>query len=202
MFPQNSSFDKTPSNYKEFLFWKINQEPGRLFIMNFLPVFLALVFGFGFYIFVQVSGTPPQLSLTNKEILIFLFGIPVTLALHELVHGTVMRSFGARPKYGFWKKGLIFYAKSPGYAFKRNQYVFIVLAPLMSLSVLIWLGIVLSAGNSLVWVLSLWAVVNASSSNVDVWITILVLRYPASAYVVDEREGMRIFLPVDDALAR
>ena len=201
MFPQNSPLGKPPSGYKEALYWKINEEPSRFVITNFLPILLAILFGIGFYIFIQVFGGSPQLALSNQELLIFLIGIPIVIALHEFVHGIVMQSFGARPRYGFWKKGLMFYAKAPGYAFKRNQYALIVLAPLLSLSVLICLGIFLLASNSIVWVLALWAIVNASAANADVWITALVLRYPSSAYVIDERDGIRILLLQSDARA-
>jgi len=201
MIPQNSPFGKPPSGYKEALFWKINEEPSRFVIMNFLPILLAILFGIGFYIFIQVFGGSPKLALSNQELLIFLIGIPIVIALHEFVHGIVMQSFGARPRYGFWKKGLMFYAKAPGYAFKRNQYARIVLAPLLSLSVLICLGIFLLASNSIVWVLALWAIVNASAANADVWITALILRYTRSAYVIDERDGIRILLPQSDAKA-
>jgi hypothetical protein len=201
MFPQNSPLGMPPSGYMEALFWKINEEPSRFVIMNFLPILLAILFGIGFYIFIQVFGGSPKLALSNQELLIFLIGIPIVIALHEFVHGIVMQSFGARPKYGFWKKGLMFYAKAPGYAFKRNQYALIVLAPLLSLTVLICLGILLLASNSIVWVLALWAIVNASSANADVWITALELRYPRPAYVIDERDGIRILLPQSDAKA-
>jgi hypothetical protein len=201
MLPPNSPFSKSPSGYNEVLYWKISEEPSRFVIMNFLPILLAAVFGLGFFSFVRVFGGSPQLALNNQELLIFFIGIPIILALHEFVHGIVMQSFGAKPKYGFWKKGLMFYAKAPGYNFQRNQYALIVLAPLVSLSVLMCLGIVLLASNSIVWVLALWAIVNASAANADVWITALVLRYPRSAYVVDERDGMRILLAQDDAMA-
>ena len=202
MFPRNSSLDKPFSNYSEVLYWKISEEPSRLIIINLLPILLAIAFGIGFFIFIHVFGGSPRLGLSNKEILIFLIGIPIILALHEFAHGVIMQSFGAKPKYGFWKKGLMFYAKAPGYAFKRNQYALIVLAPLLSLSVLMCLGTVLLASNSIVWVLALWAIVNASASNADVWITALVLRYPRFAYVVDEQDGMRILLPQDDTMAK
>jgi len=29
----------------------------------------------------------------------------------------------------------------------------------------------------------------------DLWITTIVLRYPATAYVIDEKDGIRVFLP-------
>ncbi len=201
MLPSNSPLGKPPSNYNEVIYWKITEEPKRLVIMNLLPILLAIVFGIGFFGFVYVFGGSPQLALSNKEILIFLIGIPFVLITHELVHGIGMHSFGARPIYGFWKRGLMFYAKAPSYTFNRNQYALIVLAPMVSLSVLMCLGIFFLANNSIVWVLALWGIVNASAANADVWITALVLRYPKSAYVVDERDGMRIFLPAGDTMA-
>ncbi len=202
MLPPNSPFGKPSSGYNEALYWKINEEPSRLVITNSLAILLAIVFGFGFFIFIRVFGGSPQLALSNQEILIFLIGIPIILALHEFVHGIVMQCFGARPRYGFWRKGLMFYAKAPGYTFQRNQYALIVLAPLLSLSLLMGLGTVLLASNSMVWVLALWAIVNASASNADVSITALALRYPKSAYVVDEPDGMRILLPPGDTMAK
>jgi hypothetical protein len=201
MLPPNSPLGKPPSSYNEVLYWKISEEPSRLVIMNLLPILLAVVFGIGFFFFVRVFGGSPPLALSNEEILIFLIGIPIVLALHEFVHGIVMQGFGARPRYGFWRRGLMFYAKAPGYAFKRNHYALIVLAPLLSLSVLFCLGTVLLASNSIVWILALWAIVNASAANADVWITAIVLRYPRSAYVVDERDGMRILLSESDTKA-
>jgi hypothetical protein len=201
MVPQNSRLGKPPSGYKEVLYWKINEEPSRLVVMNVLPMLLAILFGMGFYIFIQVFGGSPQLALSTRNLVIFLIGAPLLLAFHEFVHGIVMKSFGARPRYGFWMRGLMFYAKAPGYAFQRNQYTLMILAPLLSISVLMFLGILLLASTSLVWVLALWAIVNASAANVDIWITALVLRYPKSAYVVDEQDGMRILLPESNAMA-
>ena len=198
MLPQNSPLGKPPSSYKETLYWKFDEESSRSVIMNFLPILLAILFGIGFYIFIQLFGGSPQLALSNQELLIFFIGIPIVLALHEFVHGLMMHSFGATPRYGFWKKGLMFYAKAPGYAFNRNQYALIVLAPLLSLSVLFCLGISFLASNSIVWVLALWAIVNASAANADVWITAVVFRFPRSAYVIDEQDGMRILLPQSD----
>ena len=201
MVQQNSRVDKPPSGYKEILHWKINEDPSRLVVMNVLPILLSILFGIGFYIFIQVFGGSPRLALSTRNLVIFLIGAPLILAFHEFVHGIVMKSFGAKPRYGFWMRGLMFYAKAPGYAFLRNQYILMVLAPLLSVSVLMFLGILLLASNAIVWVLALWAIVNASAANADLWITTLVLRYPKSAYVVDEQDGMRILLPESKAMA-
>jgi hypothetical protein len=70
MFPPNSPFGKTPSGYNEVIYWKINEEPSRFVIMNFLPILLVAVFGVGFFIFIRVFGGSPQLALNNQELLI------------------------------------------------------------------------------------------------------------------------------------
>lgn len=202
MFPSNSPLGKPPSNYNEVLYWKITEEPSRLVLLSLLPILLAIVIGSVFFLFIRVFGGSPQMALNNSEILIFFIGIPIVLALHEFVHGIMMQGFGAKPRYGFWKQGLMFYAKAPGYAFQQNHYALIVLAPLLGLSVLTCLGIFLLAGSSLVWVLALWAIINASAANADVWIAVMLLRYPSTAYIVDEQDGMRILLPQSETKAQ
>ena len=201
MATSNSLPGKPPSNYKEVLYWKITDKPSRLVMLNLLAIPLAVIFGIGFFIFVRVLGESPTFSLSDNQIVIFLIGIIIVLIFHEFVHGLIMQSFGAKPKYDFFARGLMFYAKAPGYAFKRNQYITIVLGPLVSLSILVCLGIAILLGRSMVWVLALWGIVNASAANADLWITSILYRFPTSAYVVDELDGMRILLPKGDAQA-
>ena len=117
------------------------------------------------------------------------------LAIHEMTHGILMRTFGAQLRFGFWMRGGMFYAKAPGHVFTRRQYLVIVLGPLAILSLLACVGILLLAGTPLVWFPALWAAVNASAANADVWITIVILRYPATACVVDEVDGLRVLVP-------
>lgn len=189
---------KPPSNYKEVLYWKVSEKASRIVIMNLLSIPLAFVFGIGFFIFIRLFGKSPEFMFGNsKQDLILLIGIFITVVFHEIAHGFAMQFFGAQAKYGFIWKGLMFYATAPGYAFKRNQYIIVSLAPLVSLSILACCGILIQAGTSVVWLLAIWATINGSATIGDLWITTIVLRYPSSAYVIDERDGMRIFLPND-----
>jgi hypothetical protein len=194
----NSPSGKPPSHYQEVLYWKISEKSGRLVLMNLLSIPLAVLFGIGVFIFVRLFGPSPKFAWSGTEILIFLIGVIAVLAMHEFVHGLIMQSFGAKPGYGFYLKGLMFYAKAPGYAFERWQYIILLLGPLVSLSVIACIGIVVLSGNPMVWVVALWGIMNAGASNGDLWITAIVLRYPAAAYVVDEGDGMRILLPQQD----
>ncbi len=66
----------------------------------------------------------------------------LTLAVfvvHELLHGGVMKAFGATPQFGMLKvggstMGSAFYATSPGHLYSRIQYVTLALAPTVLLT--------------------------------------------------------------------
>jgi hypothetical protein len=88
----------------------------------------------------------------------------------------------------------MFYATSPGYAFRRNDYLVVILAPLVGLSLLA-LMVILFAPPEVALLLALCATVNGAGAVGDLWILLITLRYPERAYVMDERDGMRIFLP-------
>jgi membrane protein YdbS with pleckstrin-like domain len=187
---------EVPSNHKEVLYWRISHQGFSVVAMNLLAFPLVFVFSIGFYFFVEIFGTPPEIGISelNQELLILLIGILLVLVLHELAHGIAMQTFGARPKYGFMWKALMFYATAPGYAFRRNQYIIVGLAPLVSLSVLACCGILLLSGTQLVWILAFCGAINGAGAIGDLWIIGTVLRYPKCAYIIDERDGMRIFL--------
>jgi Putative zincin peptidase len=89
----------------------------------------------------------------------------------------------------------MFYATSPGYAYRRNDYVVTALAPFVFLSTLFVLGMWLLQGTLWVALLGICGVLNAAGAIGDMWISMIVLRYPATALVMDERDGMRVFLP-------
>ena len=138
------------------LYLKISEKASRTIIMNLLSIPLAFVFGVGFFIFVNLFGKPHEITKGNSNFgLILIIGIIVVIALHEFAHGVAMQNFGAPVKYGFTWKGFIFYATSPRYAFQRNLYIFICLAPLASLSILAYCGILVLVGTSMVWLLAI-----------------------------------------------
>jgi len=170
----------------------------RVIILNILGILLFVIFGMVFSnVAIRLGKLPSEgsFSLGLSEISLVIVGIMLTFVLHELTHGLVMQMFGAKPRYGIIWKGLMLYATSPGYAYRRNNYVVIALAPFVFISVLVVLGIWVLQGTS--WVSLLWicGTVNASGAIGDMWITMIVLRYAATACVMDERDGIRVFLP-------
>jgi len=195
-----SQAGQPPFGYREILYWKISEKPSRLLLMNLLSVPLL---GLGLVIFFGLAlvfrWLPSSFRLSIVHYLGLLVGLVLVLVLHELAHGIAMRLFGARPRYGvMWEKAM-FFATAPGFAFPRRQYLVIALAPLVSLSLLAILGMWLLAGSAWVLPLALAAAINASGAIGDLWISAMVLRYPPHAYIIDEQDGMRVFLPAGES---
>jgi hypothetical protein len=187
-----------PDDYQEVLSWKVTGKPMRVIAMNILGLILYVIFGLIFYGLAFSLGKLPsagEIRLGLGEIGLVLAGGLLTIVLHELTHGLAMRMFGARPRYGIIWKGPMFYATSPGYAYRRNNYVVTALAPFVFLSTLFVLGMWLLQGTLWVAVLGICGSLNAAGAIGDMWMTLMVLRYPALARVMDERDGMRVFLP-------
>jgi hypothetical protein len=187
-----------PENYHEVLSWKVTGKPMRVITLNILGVILFIIFAMLFSsiaISVGKISSEGNFRLGLGEMGLAVAGIVVTFVLHELTHGLTMQMFGAKPKYGIIWKGLMLYATSPGYAYRRNNYVVISLAPFVFISALVILGMWILQGTAWVALLAVCGVVNASGAVGDMWITMIVLRYAVTAYVMDERDGIRVFLP-------
>ena len=184
-----------PSDYQEVIYWKVTEKRSRVITINILGVLLFIIFGLIFYSLAFGLGKlPAEGEYGLVEFSLVIVGILLTFILHELTHGLAMRMFGARPKYGVIWKGLMFYATSPGYAYRRNSYLVIALAPFVFISILVVLGMWLLQGTLWVALLGICGAINASGAIGDLWITTIVLRYASTAYVMDERDGIRVFL--------
>jgi hypothetical protein len=190
-----------PNDYQEVLSWNLTGKPMRVIAMNILSVFPFIIFGQIFSWLAFNLGKLPsegEMRISLSMIGLAFAGILLTLGLHELTHGLAMRMFGASPKYGIKLKWMVLYATSPGYAYRRNNYVVIALAPFVFLSILAVLGMWLLQGTLWVVLLGICGTLNAAGAIGDMWITMIVLRYAPTAYVMDERDGMRVFLPKDE----
>lgn len=195
MTTSSSPSERPSATYTEAMYWRVRDGSGRLVQINLLALPLAAVFGLGFVWTARHLGKAPEMAWGARDGVVFVIGIVGVLALHECVHGLLMRAFGARPRYGFYARGGMFFAKAPGHRFTRREYLIVVLGPLVGLSLLACAGIGLLAGTSVVWYVALWGVVNASAANADSWIDAVVLQHPADAHVVDELDGLRVLEP-------
>ena len=187
--------ESLPDGYEEVLHWNVTEKRSRVIALNISGVVFFVFFGLIFSGLVARLGKLHEFRFGLLEIGAVFIAIVLTLVLHELTHGLLMRIFGARPKYGILWKGLMFYATSPGYAYPRNAYIVIALAPFVLISLLVILGMWALQGTLWVALLGICGTINASGAIGDMWITMMVVRYATQAYVMDERDGTRVFLP-------
>ncbi len=184
-----------PGIFQQVFRWSIKGNPVQALLMQLMAVPLCIV---GWFVFSNVGRVAESVNGTGRfgvpEIMAAVVGCATTIVLHELVHGQTMRLFGAQPRYGALLTHLMFYATAPGYAFQRNAYVMVALAPLVVLSCLAVVGMIVLQGTMWVLLLAFCATMNLAGASGDVWMMSIVLRYPPSAYVVDERDGFRVLL--------
>jgi hypothetical protein len=112
--------------------------------------------------------------------------------VHEGVHGIFLLAFGARPKFGMLRIGVLpyaFYTTDPGHRFTRRQYLAITLAPLAILGLL---GIPLC-------MLSPYLVVpftlHLAGCIGDIAVARHVLQGPPTVTCEDLRDGVRFWKP-------
>lgn len=186
-----------PPGYGEALYWKLTGNRRRVVLVNVLAMVTVVPWGaLFFWLALRTGWLPPAAAFASLNMaLAFVVATIAILVLHELVHGAAMRLYGAHTEYGAILSKGMFYATAPGFAFPRNRYLVVVLAPLVVLSLLAVIAMALLAGSSWVMVVVLAATLNASGAAGDLWMSALVLRYPPAAYIVDEKDGMRVFVP-------
>ena len=190
-----ASQDGVSGEYRQLLYWTLGDCSARPILIQALAIPLVIVPGAGFLLFAIYAGRlPGTFSLSIAQAAAIIPGIVALVILHEAVHGLMMRLYGARPQYGVLWKQLMFYATSPGYAFRRNSYILIALAPLLVVSGLAVLGVFLLQGTQWLWLLILLFTFNAGGSSGDLWMVFTVLRHHKTAYVVDERDGIRVLM--------
>ena len=119
-----------PNDYQEVLYWTVTKNTSRVIALQILALLAFVIFGVIFFnLAVNLGKMPAQGEFSLRNIGLVFIGVVLTILLHELTHGWVMQMLGARPRYGILWKKLMFYATSPGFAYRRNRYIAIALAP-------------------------------------------------------------------------
>jgi hypothetical protein len=112
------------------------------------------------------------------------------VAPHEWLHGLAIRYYGGEPRYGV---GVTHFVLPYAYAttdheFTRNQFVVVLLTPLVVLTLV---GVPLMVALEWGWLVVPLAM-NAAGAVADVWMTLSAVSYPAHARFVDHETGVRI----------
>lgn len=112
------------------------------------------------------------------------------VAPHEWLHGLAIRYYGGEARYGV---GVAHFVLPYAYAttdheFDRDQFVVVLLAPLVVLTLV---GVPLMVLFEWSWLVVPLAT-NAAGAVADVWMASMLLGYPAHVRVVDHEAGARI----------
>ncbi len=185
-------------NFYQVLWWKLSDFPTYVTKVQILSVFLFFLSGIPLMVLALWNGkSAGSFTFDIRDIGIW-FAVfaswPTLIFLHELVHGLTMRIIGTRPQYGVRLKQLLFYTTAPGYGFRRNAYIIVVLAHLALLSVLAILGMSLLQGTTWALVLAFYTALNIGGATGDLAIALMVLGFSEEAYFVDEQDGFRVLM--------
>jgi len=194
---------RLPSGYTEANYWRLATDWRRLALANLMGLAIAPIatVAFGLYAVAMAGWSPLDYFGVGAHdypgaLIMLAFGISLTLTMviHELTHGVTIRLVGNRPSYGFQWVGLVPYATAEGQYFTRDEFIAAALAPLVCLSVIGCALLPLAPGWLAPWLLFA-LIANAAGAAGDVWMSFIAARYPRSAWIMDERDGMRIFVP-------
>jgi hypothetical protein len=168
-------------------------------LLSALTIVTLLVGGTVFFVSGMALGGAFSVEFNLPNLVWIALTVVLTTLVHEGVHGLAMRAFGARPVYGFKLELGAAYCAAPGHAFTRSQFLIIVLAPLLVLTVVCYALMV----PLLAWpgwqLIALAGAFNITGAIGDLYMAVYVTRQPAGAYVVDELDGIRVFASASTA---
>lgn len=185
-------FDKLPKGYRELLSINLQKDKKLALLVNGTAIAIGVLLVLIMHLFVPI-GTLLDASdgdLYTKRFLMIAIGCVVYILLHEMVHGMVMKLYGAQQvKYGY--TGLYAHAGTDEF-FDKKSYLVIALAP-----VVFW-GIVLLAAQffvSGVWNWVVWAIqiANLSGAAGDAYVTWKFSKLPDDIIVQDSGVSMTVY---------
>lgn len=199
--PATGPVTALPPNYQEVHYISINK-PGVLIWLNVLSLIPLVISGllfFGALIAYHEVGAPLVLTALPNEIpsLVGLGVVLLFLPLHEWIHGLTISYYGHRPRYGF--KWSVLFATSDGALFRRREFLWIALAPLLYITLIGLVLLLFLPGDLASWI-ALGMTINAAGAIGDIWMSMVALRFDSAILIRDEEDSMRIFAPVTEAV--
>lgn len=169
------------------------------FSVNFFSVIAGLIMFITMNYFIPYgnyfdSAIGKQWLILRKVILIL--SLLFYIVLHEYTHGWVMKCFGAKTvHYGF--TGLYAYTSCQDYMFKKAYYV-VSLAPLFLWGVAFLIGCFLAKQMWLILIFYWLQIVNVAGSVGDMYIVLLLRKYPEDTLINDEGTNMCFYTKIND----
>ena len=191
-----SAQDNVTGEFRQVGYISVEGVAAWIWMFWLLAVITAAV-AFGFIWLARNLGLlPADFRVGPVQALIGVVAFVATAITQEWMHVLVLRRYGARPKFGLFRNGIA-YISVRDYGLRRNSLIVSALTPLVLVTGLALLGVWLLRGTAWVALFALIAVVNAAASSADLWVVMLLLRYPSRAWMVDDGHGMRVLLPME-----
>lgn len=191
-----------PPSYREVRLLSVNNRSVLIWlnILSLLPLMISGSLVFGLLIIYHAELNAPLVIHALPDRIPSGIGIALVvlvLPLHEWIHGISIARYGHRPRYG--AKWFVMFATSDNALFRRNEFLRIALAPLVSIT-LGGLALIALVPPGLAEWIALATTINAAGAVGDIWMAAVVLRYDATALIRDEEDSMRIFIRQPSAL--
>jgi putative zincin peptidase len=164
----------------------------RLNLLALIPMALSLVLIFGWMI-LMIRLHPPAPGPDIPWIVGVIVVLLIVVVVHEWLHGLAIQWVGHRVRYGFKLSAGVPYATSDNALFRRNEFIFVALAPLIGITLLGMALMAVAPSSLMIYVIAL-VVLNGGGAIGDLWMVGVVRRYPATALVRDEADGIRVYV--------
>ncbi len=130
---------------------------------------------------------------TSIAILIAISTIVFAMLFHEFIHGVAISMYGGKSRYG---AGVAHYILPYLYTttetiFRRNQFIVILMAPLIVISVLGVISMIVFPAIAHWFIIPL--TMNAAGAIGDLWMTASIVRYPEHIILADDNSGLTIY---------
>ncbi len=184
-----------PADYAEVRHVSLTEGRRLLWLnlLSLLPLVAALlVMAVWTVLVAPIRANVPPTDFELPWWLGVLLVLVIVLPLHELIHGIAITLTGHPATYGIKLEKGVLYATSDGALFRRDEYLFVALAPLIGITLLCF-GLSLASPEWLYGLLVMAVVLNAGGAVGDLWSVAVLLRYPRRALVRDEQDGFRVF---------
>ncbi|MEA3324435.1 MAG: DUF3267 domain-containing protein [Euryarchaeota archaeon] len=179
-------------DYKEIN--KIELSKEMAIIWNGMGILSLFLFGCFFkLVHTLTSPNTGGFEWTPVAILIVLSTIVFTLLFHEFIHGIAISMCGGKPRYGTGVAHYIlpYLYTTTGTTFRRNQFIVILIAPLIVISVLGVISMIAFPAIAHWFLIPL--TMNAAGAIGDLWMTVSIVRYPEHILLADDQSGLTIY---------
>lgn len=157
----------------------------RLALMQFVLVLILIL--------ISYRVMPNMIEIHDegviKNVIKGIIGFIILAFVHEMIHGLFFKIFkpNAKVKYGY-TKGML-YASMPNEIFNRKQFVIILLAPFVLISMGLFIALLVFQVTSIIYIFAF----HGAACIGDFYMSQLIYRHKMMKYVEDTEVGINLY---------